>query len=85
MHGCRESHARSPLAVVIERVKKLARRVTWPTVVLVLAGGAMFLAIVYTAPPDGRELLLGGSGLIATLVGIWIRSPREGHADGSVS
>ena len=46
-------------------------------VVLVLVGGLAFFAIVFYAPPDARELPLGGNGLLATLVGIWIRSPRD--------
>jgi hypothetical protein len=50
--------------------------VTWPAVALVLAGGLAFLPM-YTGSPDARQLLLGGNGLIATLTGIWVRSPRD--------
>lgn len=50
---------------MIVRIVKVARRVTWRPVVLALVGGLAFFAIVFYSPPDARELLLGGNGLIA--------------------
>lgn len=57
-------------------LEKLSSAVTWPFATLVIAGGLTFTAIVFYAPPEARELLLGANGLLATIVGYVLRSPR---------
>jgi membrane associated rhomboid family serine protease len=64
---------------VRKRLEALSRAFTWPFVALLIAGGAMFTAIVFYAPADSRELLLGANGLVATIVGYVLRSPRCSH------
>ncbi|WP_157069535.1 hypothetical protein [Sandaracinus amylolyticus] len=58
---------------------KIKALLTWQAVTLVLGGGVLFTLIAIFAPPESRTLLLGANGLIATLIGIALRS---GGGDG---
>ena len=58
----------------MERISKI---LTWQMVAVLGIGGAAFLLIVFYAPPDVRDLLLGANGFIATIVAYYLKSPRE--------
>lgn len=62
---------------MIHKLEKLKALLTWPVVTLLLGGGAVFAAIAIFAPEGVRELLFGAHGLVATLIGVYLRSPRE--------
>lgn len=64
------------------QLRKIIGLVTWPLVALVGLVVVSWVAVVWFAPADSRELLLGGNGLVATVIGYFLRSPiAEAAAD----
>lgn len=49
----------------------------WPFVALLLGGGALFALIAIFAPEEVRTALFGAHGLLFTLIGLWMRSPKD--------
>jgi membrane associated rhomboid family serine protease len=69
------------LEKVRAQVERFGKALTWPFVALIIGGGLIFAAIVFWAPADSRELLLGANGLLATIAGYVLRSPRDCDCD----
>jgi hypothetical protein len=51
---------------------KTLAKVTLPTAIVLAAGGACFTAISIWAPPEVREWLFGGNGLLWTVVAAFV-------------
>lgn len=49
----------------------------WSAALVVFAGLVAFVLIAIFAPADTQHALFGVDGLICTLVGIFVRSPRD--------
>jgi len=60
-----------------ELKKPAWERIPWTIVALILGGLAAFVAITICAPPAAQTLLFGANGLVCTLVGIYLRSPKD--------
>jgi hypothetical protein len=54
--------------------------ITWPIAAVLVVGALCFTAISLWAPPGVREVFYGGNGLLWTIVGILMRSPRDTSA-----
>lgn len=67
--------------MITRKLDALRAALTWPVVALLLGGGVVFALVAIFAPEGARELLFGAHGLIATLVALYLRSPREGSSE----